>query len=190
MFLLKLLKNSFNPRKTVLTKSKLIIDFFIVFLYLRIYSNDVAQGQTTTSRKVYSDMETTVDTSLSKESKRQREQHKHISAFGQRAGESDLIFLQGILPEINGDVMNDRSTEEQVGATLDRLELMLSNRGVSLADIMKIEIQVTEIGAAETVDAVYKSRFDDVAFPPRTVVGVDALPGGAIVQLDVIAVEE
>ena len=160
------------------------------FLYFSIYSIDVAQGQTTTTGKAYSDMETTVDTSLSQESKRQRDQHEHIGAFGQQTGESDLIFLQGILPEINGDVMSDRSTEEQIGATLDRLELMLSNRGVSLADIMKLEIQVTDIDTAETIDAIYKSRFDDVAFPPRTVVGVSALPGNAAVQLDVIAAEE
>ena len=160
------------------------------FLYFSTYSIDVAQGQTMTARKAYSDMRRTVDCSLSEESKRQRCRHEHIGAFGQRTGESDLVFLQGILPEINGDVMSDHSIEKQVGATLDRLELMLSNRGISLADIMKIEIQVTDIDAVAAIDAVYESRFDDVEFPPRTVVGFNALPGGAAVQLDVIAAEE
>lgn len=137
-----------------------------------------------------SDAEMTVDTTINEESRRQREGVEEIGAFGKRTGESGLIFLQGILPEINGDVMSESSIEAQTGAALDRLELMLSNRHVSLENVMKIEIQLADTDAAETVDSVYKSRFEDVGFPPRSVVGVCSLPGGADVQLDVVAAEE
>lgn len=161
-----------------------------IFLYLTIYSIIVAQRQTTDPNEENSNVEPTVDSSLSKESRRQRDKRRHSGAFTQRTGESDLIFLQGILPEENGGIMSDHSIEGQVEVTLDRLEVLLSKRDVSLGDIMKLEIQVTDIGAVRTIDTVYKSRFDDVAFPPRTVVGVAALPGGAAVQLDVIAADE
>lgn len=150
----------------------------------------MAQSQTTAPDQENSEVNATVDTALSEESRRQRDQKRHSGAFTQRTGESDLIFLQGILPEEDGNVLSDRSIEEQIKAALDRLELLLSDRDVSLGEIMKLEIQVTDISVAETIDAVYESRFDDVAFPPRTVVGVSALPGGATVQLDVIAAEE
>ncbi|ELZ32880.1 RidA family protein [Halorubrum tebenquichense] len=128
--------------------------------------------------------------SLSEESKRQRDGIENIGAFGMRTGESDLIFFQGILPEINGEVKGLETTEEQIEMCLDRLELMLENRNASLDDVMKVEVQLADTDAASAVDPAYESRFDNVAFPPRTVVGVCSLPGGADVQLDVIAAKE
>ena len=132
----------------------------------------------------------TVDDSLSEESKRQRDGTDNIGAFGMRTGESDLVFFQGILPEINGDVKGSEPVDEQIRMCLDRLELMLENRGASLDDVMKVEVQLADADAAAVVDRGYESRFDAVEFPPRTVVGVCSLPGGADVQLDVIAAEE
>ncbi|MWV65388.1 RidA family protein [Halorubrum sp. JWXQ-INN 858] len=134
--------------------------------------------------------EISVDGSLSEESKRQREGINNVGGFGMRTGESDLVFFQGILPEINGDVKGSEPIDEQIRMCLDRLELMLENRNASLADVLKVEIQLADAGAGAAVDRAYESRFDDVAFPPRTVVGVCSLPGGAGVQLDVIAAEE
>ncbi|MWV65391.1 RidA family protein [Halorubrum sp. JWXQ-INN 858] len=132
-----------------------------------------------------------VDLELSEESKRQREGTGNIGAFGKRTGSSDLRFFEGVLPEIGGEVLNDHSVEEQFSTALDNLESALAdNRNLTLNDVMKLEIQVTDPSAAEAVDHVYESRFDDVELPPRTVVGVCSLPGGADVQLDVIAAEE
>ena len=137
------------------------------------------------------DVEMSVDETLSKESKRQRDGSKNIGAFGKRTGHSDLIFLEGVLPEVDGDVLSDRPVEEQVSIALDNLETVLgSRRNATFGDVMKVEIQLTDPSSAEAVDHVYESRFDDVELPPRTVVGVCSLPGGANVQLDVIAADE
>lgn len=134
--------------------------------------------------------EISIDGSLSEESRRQRDSTENVGAFGMRTGESDLIFFQGILPEINGEVEGSQPVDAQVEMCLDRLELMLENRNASLDDVMKVEIQLASTDAASVVDSAYESRFDDVVFPPRTVVGVCSLPGGADVQIDVIAAEE
>lgn len=130
------------------------------------------------------------DGDLSEESTRQRDGVEHLGAFGIRTGHSDLIFLQGILPEINGDVAAGEPVETQITMCLDRLELMLENRNATLDDVMKLEVQLIDPDTADAIDRVYESRFDDVDFPPRTVVGVCSLPGGANVQLDVIAADE
>ncbi|MBP1923758.1 2-iminobutanoate/2-iminopropanoate deaminase [Halorubrum alkaliphilum] len=145
-----------------------------------------------TGRDTPTDRETeiSVDGTLSEESRRQRDGGDNIGAFGMRTGESDLVFFQGILPEINGDVKGSAPIDEQIEMCLDRLELMLENCNASLDSVMKVEIQLADTDRAEAVDRAYESRFDDVAFPPRTVVGVCSLPGGADVQLDVIAAEE
>jgi len=135
--------------------------------------------------------EMTHDPELSAESKRQRDGTGNIGAFGKRTGSSDLRFFEGILPEVDGEILSDHSIEEQFSTALDNLESALAdNRNLTLDDVMKLEIQLTNPSAAEAVDHVYESRFDDVRLPPRTVVGVCSLPGGADVQLDVIAAEE
>ena len=136
------------------------------------------------------DAELAVDDGLSKESSRQRDSIANVGPLGMRTGQSDLLFLQGILPEINGDVAAEKPVDEQIRMCLDRLELMLENQNATLDDVLKVELQLAEPGAAEAVDRVYESRFDDVEFPPRTVVGVCSLPGGASVQLDVTAAAE
>ncbi|PSQ56574.1 enamine deaminase RidA [Halobacteriales archaeon SW_8_68_21] len=132
-----------------------------------------------------------VDSTLSEESRRQREGPGGTGAFGKRTGTSDLIFFEGILPEVDGEVLSDRSIEEQLSTALDNLEAALvDRRNATFGDVMKLEIQLTDPEAADAVDHVYASRFDDVDLPPRSVVGVCSLPGGADVQLDVIAADE
>ena len=122
---------------------------------------------------------------LSTESKRQREGSDHVGAFGARTGHSDLIFLEGIRPEDE-----DASTiEAQASSCFDQLEEMLAVQGADLTDVMKMEVQLTDIDDKAAVDAVCRDRFGE-EYPPRTTVGVCALPGNAKVQLDVIGADE
>jgi len=130
------------------------------------------------------------DGTLSEESARQRDSVANVGPLGTRIGESDLVFFQGVLPEINGKVAGGKPIDEQIRMCLDRLELMLKNRNATLDDLLKVEVQLTDPDAAAAVDRAYESRFDDAEFPPRTVVGVCSLPGGASVQLDTIAAQE
>lgn len=72
---------------------------------------------------------------------------------------------------------------------LDQLEDRLAAEGADLTDVMKVEVQLTDLDQKEAVDAVYRERFGE-AYPPRTTVGVCSLPRGADVQLDVIGADE
>ncbi|WP_122090583.1 RidA family protein [Halalkalicoccus subterraneus] len=123
------------------------------------------------------------------ESRKQREGNGTTGAFGQRTGSSDLLFFEGILPERDGEMLNGLSIDEQADECLDRLEAMLDRQDATLADVMKVEVQLTDLDEREAVDEVYRARFDG-EFPPRTTVGVCSLPGGAGIQLDVVAAEE
>jgi 2-iminobutanoate/2-iminopropanoate deaminase len=121
-------------------------------------------------------------------SKKQREGSDHVGAFGARTGKSDLLFLEGILPEDDEGVRCDLPLDEQVRICFDRLREVLSSRGADLSSVMKIELQVTDLSRRATVDDAYRKQFED-NFPPRTTIEVRALPGGAGVQLDVIAAD-
>lgn len=158
---------------------------------MSIYSTNVMQE--TNQKEATQGMEAmmNIDETLSEESKRQREKTGNIGGFGKRVGHSDLIFLEGILPKSDGELLSERSIKEQTSAALDNLEAALADRrNGTFSDVMKIEIHLTDPDSAEVVDDVYRARFDDVDLPPRTVVGVCSLPGGADIQLDVIAAQE
>ncbi|MFP8953767.1 RidA family protein [Natrialbaceae archaeon A-arb3/5] len=126
---------------------------------------------------------------LSSTSKRQREGTSHTGAFGTRTGDSDLVFFEGILPQEGEEILNDLSIEEQTSVCFDRLEAVLSARGLDLTNVMKMEMQLTDPASRDVVDDVYQDRFDG-DYPPRTTIGVCSLLGDAAVQFDVIAAEE
>ena len=149
----------------------------------------MASSRTTTEHPEHTANGTARGTRHSTESRRQRDGSAHVGAFGMRAGESDLLFLEGILPEKDGEIQHDRPVDEQAALCLDRLETVLASQSVDLADVMKVEVQLTNMASRDAVDAVYRERFE-TEYPPRTTVGVCALPGDADVQLDVIAVDE
>lgn len=126
---------------------------------------------------------------LSNESRKQREKPTNTGAFGRRTGHSDLVFLEGILPERDGNILNGLSIDEQASECFNQLEATLDRRNTTLEDTLKVEVQLTDISQRDAVDGVYQTRFNE-EYPPRTTVGVCSLPGGAGIQLDVIAADE
>ncbi|TKX40951.1 endoribonuclease L-PSP [Halorubrum sp. SD690R] len=66
-----------------------------------------------------------IDESLSEESKRQRDDVIDTGAFGMQTSGSDVVFFQGVLPEINRTVQGSEPIDKQIEMCLDQLELML-----------------------------------------------------------------
>lgn len=120
-------------------------------------------------------------------SRRQREGTDNVGAFGRPAGSSDLVFLAGVLPVVDGEVV-DAPTTRQANVCLDVLETRLAERGLDLSAVVKLKVQLTEEADGDAFHEVYAERVDD--YPPRTTTVVSALPGGADVQLDAFAAAE
>ncbi|MFC4542378.1 RidA family protein [Halosolutus amylolyticus] len=121
--------------------------------------------------------------------RRQRSGSKHTGAFGQRTGHSDLLFFEGVLPSDGSEIRSDEPIHAQTERCLDRLEERLSSVGLDLEDILRVRLTLTDLDERDVVDRVYASRFDG-SYPPRTTTGVCELPGGADVQLEVVAADE
>ncbi|MDJ1433157.1 RidA family protein [Halostagnicola sp. A-GB9-2] len=126
---------------------------------------------------------------LSSTSVRQREKSTHFGALGNRTGNSDLVFLEGVLPGTDASTLNDLSIEEQTSNCFEKLEAVLAARGLELSDVLKLTVHLTDPANRDAVDDVYSDRFDG-EYPPRTTIGVCSLPADASVQFDVIAAEE
>lgn len=132
---------------------------------------------------------TRVDSRASDTTREQREGTQFTGAFGQPTGESDLLFVEGQLPEREGTVRADESASEQLALCLENLESVLARRGQSLEDVLQLTLYLADMDSYERVNETYERYFGETR-PARTTVGVSDLLGGASVTVDaVVAVE-
>lgn len=99
-----------------------------------------------------------------------------------------LVFASGVLPTRPDDEESlvEGGAAEQAERIIDQIELVLDEVGCTLADVAQATVYLSSLSLIEEVDAVYERRFG-APWPTRSVVGVNELPLGALVQMDVIA---
>ena len=92
----------------------------------------------------------------------------------------------------SGRVVNG-GIKEQTGQCLNNIKTILASINVPFDDIVKINIFLKNLADSEAVNEVYSTFFPDSAIaravsyvPARTVVAVDALPMGALVQVEAV----
>lgn len=121
--------------------------------------------------------------------RKQRAGSEFVGGYGTKTGDSDLLFVEGQLPERDGDVASGEPPSRQLEICLERLRAELDRHGREPADVLQLTLYLTDLDAYERVDETYREFFDD-AHPSRTTVGVSELLGGAAVTVDaVVAVE-
>ena len=99
-----------------------------------------------------------------------------------------LVFCSGQIPLdpatgtiIAGDVA------AQARRVLDNLSAVLAAAGCGMEDVAKTTIYLTDLGDFAAVNDVYGAAFG-AHRPARATVGVSALPRGAKVEIDAVAV--
>src|SRR5687768_6981715 len=96
---------------------------------------------------------------------------------------------------LSGQVGQDPGTGRLVeGGVTRQLEQALMNAhsgleaaGRSFADVVRVGIYLADMGAFQAINAVYARHFE-APYPARTTVTVAALPLGAAVEVDLVAV--
>jgi 2-iminobutanoate/2-iminopropanoate deaminase len=74
----------------------------------------------------------------------------------------------------------------QTGQVLTNLEAILETAGTSLANVVKTTVFLDDMADFAAMNEVYGRRFADPP-PARTTVAVDALPLGALVEIEAVA---
>lgn len=105
----------------------------------------------------------------------------HVAEIG---GMLLLAGQVGIVPE-TGKLAGDDVTA-QTRQTLENIRAVLASRGKTFADVAKANVYLTSMDNFAAMNEVYKEFFA-APFPARTAIAVAALPGGAIVEIEVIA---
>lgn len=111
-----------------------------------------------------------------------------IGPYSQAVRFGNLVFLSGQIPldPKTGALVSGTITEE-TDRVLDNLAAVLAAAGLGFEHVAKTTIYLISLEHFQEVNAAYAKRFPGVA-PARATVGVAALPRGARVEIDAIAV--
>lgn len=98
-----------------------------------------------------------------------------------------LVFLSGqvALDPATGERAPD-DVETQARRVMENIGAILGDLGLAYDDIAKTTVFLADIDDFATVNEVYKSYFGD-AYPARSAVQAGALPGGFLVEIEVVA---
>lgn len=99
----------------------------------------------------------------------------------------DLLFVSGQVADrtaSRGSAGSD--VEAQVRIAMDDVVRILESHGLSISNIVSVTLYMQNIAELPRADAVYASYFRR-GLPARSVVGVNGLPNGSLVEIAVIA---
>lgn len=109
-----------------------------------------------------------------------------IGTYSQAARHGGTVYLSGQIPLspqsgelVRGDI------SAQITQVFSNLAAVAVAAGGSLADVVKLNVYLTDLGNFPVVSEVMPEFFAE-PYPARAVVGVAALPKGATVEIDAV----
>ena len=106
--------------------------------------------------------------------------------YSQAIRVGDLVFVSGQLGVTpSGDLVGD-TIEEQTEQAFRNIRAILEAAGSSLDRIVKTTVYLRNLGDFQAMNEVYRQHVGDVP-PARATIEVSALPSGALVEIDAIA---
>lgn len=111
-----------------------------------------------------------------------------IGPYSQAVRAGDWLFLSGQIPLVptTGELISS-DIEAQTRRVLENLKAVLAEAGASLASLVKTTIYLTNLTDFAVVNGIY-GEYLSPPFPARATVEVKALPRGARVEIEGIAV--
>ena len=113
-----------------------------------------------------------------------------IGTYSQAVRCGDSVYLSGQIPLVPQTMeMVDGGMEAQIRRVFDNLSAVAAAAGGSLADVVKLNIYLVDLGQFALVNQVMAGYFRE-PYPARAAVGVAALPRDAQVEMDAVMVLE
>ncbi len=107
--------------------------------------------------------------------------------YSQAIKANGLVFVSGQLGLApGGSEMVGPGIEEQTSQVLDNLEAILTEAGTGLDRLVKTTVFLANLDDFQAMNGVYAERVGAVP-PARSTVEVAALPSGALVEIEAIA---
>ena len=108
-----------------------------------------------------------------------------IGPYSQALDLGNMVFVSGQIPVDPGKMAD--TVEEQAAQSLANLKAILAEAGLTMANVVKTVIFLADINDFAAVNAEYAKAFAE-PFPARSCVQVAAIPKGAKLEIECIAV--
>lgn len=106
-------------------------------------------------------------------------------AIGASGGET--VWVSGQVPLTPSGELAADDVAGQTRQCLANVAAVIAAAGGNMGDVVKTTVYMTDLAAFGEMNAVYAEAFGDVP-PARATVGVAALPAGAAVEIEAVAV--
>ena len=112
-----------------------------------------------------------------------------IGPYSQAVRAGQLLFLSGQIPldPRSGELVGGADVEAQTRQVMANLGAVLAAAGSGFPHVLKTTIFLTDLGDFARVNQVYGAAFEGLSPPARATVQVAALPRGAKVEIEAIA---
>ncbi len=109
-----------------------------------------------------------------------------IGTYSQAVKCASTVYLSGQIPLVPDSMeMVEGDIEVQIRRVLDNLQAVARAAGGSLADVVKLNVYLTDLTHFATVNQVMAEYFIE-PYPARAAIGVAALPKAAQVEMDAV----
>ena len=111
-----------------------------------------------------------------------------IGPYSQAVVAGGLLFCSGQIPldPVSGELVSG-TVEQETGRVMENLRGVLEAAGTDFDHLVKITIYLTDMADFAAVNQVYGQYFSAIK-PARATVAVAALPRGARVEIEAVAI--
>ena len=113
-----------------------------------------------------------------------------IGTYSQAVKVDNTVYISGQIPLDPASMeVVEGGIEAEITRVFENLKAVAEASGGSLADIVKLNIFLTDLGNFPTVNEIMAQYFSE-PYPARAAIGVAALPKGVGVEMDAVLVLE
>lgn len=112
-----------------------------------------------------------------------------VGPYNQAVLAGGLLFCSGqiALDPTSGQMVGDGDVEAETRQALANLQAVLTAAGSSPARVVRTTVYLADLGDFGRVNAIYAELFGQGVSPARACIQAAALPKGALVEIDCIA---
>src|SRR3954469_12483205 len=113
-----------------------------------------------------------------------------VGPYSQAVRVGQMVFTAGQIPldPATGQIVSD-DIAEQTRQVLNNLTAVLKAENLTFGHIVKTTVFMTDLGQFQAMNEIYANYFTDQP-PARSTVQVSALPKGARVEIECIAISD
>ncbi len=109
-----------------------------------------------------------------------------IGIYSQAVRVANTIWLSGQLPlDPKTNKMVDGNAETQIRQVFENLRSVTTAAGATFDDVVKVNVYLTDLSHSALLNGVMSEYFQK-PYPARGTVGVAALAGGALVEVECV----